>query len=51
MMELICAIPEEFGWVLVGLAAGALVNMAIKLGKVFVEMWKDYHEDDEEEME
>jgi hypothetical protein len=33
---------------MVGLAAGAVVNVGIKLGKVFVEMWKDYHEDDEE---
>lgn len=51
MMDLICAIPEEIGWALVGLAAGALVNVSIKLGKMFVEMWKDYHEDDEEEVE
>jgi hypothetical protein len=32
----------------VGLAAGALANMGYKLGKIFVEMWKDYHEDNEE---
>ena len=48
MMELICAIPEALGWIMVGLAFGALVNMSIKLGKIFVEMWKDYHKDDEE---
>lgn len=48
MMELICAIPEELGWAMVGLAAGALVNMCYKLGKMFVEMWIDYHEDNEE---
>lgn len=47
-MELICAIPEELGWAMVGLAAGAVVNMGIKLGKMLVEMWKDYHEDNEE---
>ena len=51
MMNIICAIPEELGWALVGLAAGALVNVSIKLGKLLVEMWKVYHEDDEEEME
>jgi hypothetical protein len=49
MMELICAIPEELGWTMVGLALGAVVNMGIKLGKIFVEMWKDYHEDEESE--
>ena len=48
MMELICAIPEELGWAMVGLAAGALVNACYKLSKMFVEMWIDYHEDNEE---
>ncbi len=48
MMELICAIPEELGWAMVGLAAGALVNACYKLGKIFAEMWIDYHKDDEE---
>ena len=47
-MELICAIPEELGWAMVGLAAGALVNACYKLGKIFVEMWKDYREEKEE---
>ena len=47
MMELIYAIPDELGWAMVGLVAGAVVNAGIKLGKTFVEMWKDYHEDDE----
>ena len=48
MMNLICAIPEEIGWALAGLVAGALVNMSIKLGKVFVEMWQDHHEEEAE---
>ena len=51
MMNIICAIPEEMGWALVGLAFGALVNMCYKLGKIFAEMWIEYHKDDEEEME
>ena len=50
-MELICAIPDELGWAMAGLAAGAVANVCIKLGKTFVEMWKDYHEDDEEKEE
>ena len=51
MLNAICAIPEEMGWVLVGLAAGALVNVSIKLGKLLVEMWKVYHEDEEADEE
>lgn len=49
MMELICAIPEELGWVMVGLALGAVISESIKLGKVLVEIWKDYHEDEKSE--
>ena len=47
-MELICAIPKALGWIMFGLTLGAMINMGIALGKVFVEMWKQYHEDDEE---
>ena len=47
-MELICAIPDELGWAIVGLIAGALVNAFYKLGKIFVELWIDYYKDNEE---
>ena len=49
MMNLICSIPENIGWVAVGAVGMLCVVMAIKLGKIFVEMWKDWHEDEEEE--
>ena len=49
MMNLICAIPENVGWVLVGATGILCVVMAVKLGKILVEMWKDWHEDEEEE--
>ena len=48
MMNLICAIPENVGWALVGAVGMLCVVMLIKLGKIFVEMWKDWHEDEEE---
>ncbi len=51
MLEMICKVPENIGWVAVGVAGTLCVIMAIKLGKVFVEMWKEYHEKEEEEME
>ena len=49
MMNLICAIPENVGWVAVGAVGMLCVVMAVKLGKILVEMWKDWHEDEEEE--
>ena len=51
MVELICAIPGGLGWIMVGLTLGAVVNLGIELGKIFVEMWKDYYENDEEREE
>jgi len=33
MLEMICKIPEEIGWTMVGFAACLCCVMAIKLGK------------------
>ena len=49
MLEMICAIPEEIGWVLVGIAGTLCAMMLFKLGKLFVQMWKERHEEDNEE--
>ena len=49
MLELLCKIPENVGWMLVGVAGTLCVIMAIKLGKLFVQMWKEWHEEDNEE--
>ena len=49
MMNLICNIPEEIGWVLVGILGTLCAMMAVKLGKVFVEMWREWHEEEIEE--
>ena len=51
MMNWICAIPDSIGWVLVGVLGTLCAMMAIKLGKVFVEMWREWHEENEEECE
>ena len=46
MLNFICSIPEEIGWALVGFTACLCCVMAYKLGKLFVEMWKEYHEEE-----
>ena len=51
MLEMICRIPDSIGWALVGALAMLCVVMLVKLGKIFVQMWKDYHEDEAEEAE
>lgn len=48
MLNLICSIPENIGWVIVGAMGMLAVVMAIKLGKLLVQMWKSYHEDETE---
>lgn len=48
MINFINMIPESVGWTLVGATGMACVFMAFKLGKIFVEMYKERHEDFEE---
>ena len=45
MLEFINAIPEELGWMIVGALFVGCVVLAIKLGKVFFEMLREYRED------
>ena len=48
MLEMLCAIPEEIGWAMVGFIGAFTLMMAVKLGKIFVQMWKDMKEDEED---
>lgn len=48
MLEIICAIPENIGWVIVGAMGMLTAIVAVKLGKLFVQMWKDRHESEKE---
>ena len=41
MVEMICAIPEEIGWALVGFALATCAFMAYQLGKTLVQMYKE----------
>ena len=45
MLEMIYAIPENVGWVIVGAMGTYALVWAHKLGKLFVEMWKEWHEE------
>lgn len=47
MLEMICAIPENIGWVMVGAVGMLCVVMLVKLGKIVVEMIKDRIEENE----
>lgn len=49
MLEFICSIPNWLGWTFVGILGCVTAVMAYQLGKIFVQMWKDYHEEEEEE--
>lgn len=47
MLEFICAIPESIGWALVGFVACLCVMMIAKLGKLFIQMWRERKAEDE----
>ena len=51
MLELLCKIPDHIGWMLVGVAGTLCAVMMYKLGKLFVEMWREWHEEEEIEVE
>lgn len=45
MLKMICVIPEEIGWALVGFIGIFTLMMAVKVVKVFVEAAKERMED------
>lgn len=49
IINIVNAIPDSIGWALVGCLSTLCVIMGIKLTRIFVQMWKDYHEEEEEE--
>ena len=48
MLKIICAIPEEIGWALVGFIGVFTLIMAVKVVKVIVAAVKGRMEDNEE---
>ena len=47
MLNLIYSIPAELGWASVGFVVCLCCVMAYKVSKIFIEMWKERHEDKE----
>lgn len=47
MLKIICAIPEEIGWAIVGFVGVFTLIMIAKVVKVIVEAIKERMEDDE----
>ena len=47
MLKIICAIPEEIGWALVGFIGVFTLIMVVKVVKVIVEAVKERTEDNE----
>lgn len=43
-------VNEILGWLLVGILLSACCVLALQLGWVLVEMWRDFHEVDDEEL-
>lgn len=48
MLKMICVIPEEIGWALVGFIGVFTLIMAVKVVKVIVEAVKERMEDNKE---
>ena len=51
MINLLMMIPESVGWALVGASAMVFCLLTLKVSRALVEMWKSYHEPDEDEDE
>lgn len=50
VMNLLCAIPEHVGWMIDGALIVVLGFALYKVAKLAVEAWREWHEDDDEEI-
>ena len=50
MMELLMRIPENVGWMIDGALIVVLGFALYKVAKLAVEAWREWHEDDDEEI-
>ena len=48
MLKMICVIPEEIGWAIVGFVGVLTLIMVAKVGKIIVEAIKERTEDNKE---
>ena len=49
MLEFICSIPNWLGWTFVHILGCVTGVVIYQVGKTLVQMWKDRHEEEEEE--
>lgn len=47
MLGFIWAIPEWIGWIIVGVLGLACLLTVVKLGKFIIQIWKEWHEEEE----
>lgn len=47
MLEFICSIPESIGWSMVGFVGAFALMLAVQVGKDIAQMWKEWHENEE----
>jgi hypothetical protein len=50
MMELLMRIPENVGWMIDGALAVVLAYALVKVVKLIAQAWREWHEDDDEEI-
>lgn len=50
MMELLMRIPENVGWMIDGALAMVVLYALVKVSKMAVQAWREWHEDDDEEI-
>ena len=48
-INFLCSIPDNIGYTLVGFLGALCLVMGIKLAKLFIQMWREWHEDGEVE--
>ena len=48
MLNFINSIPDSIGWAMVGSLMTITAIMMIALIKMFIQMWKDHHDEEEE---
>lgn len=48
MLEMICAVPENIGWVIVGAVGMLCAMMAVKLAKLIIKAIKENKEEEGE---
>lgn len=49
-INFLCSIPDSIGWAMVGFLGAFTLMMGVKVIKMFIQMWREWREDDEAEV-